>query len=104
MSALHPPEDRELIKTSPSLEAPAVRRRRGPATAAVSLTKVTAVLGDGHSVTVSGPDLDLPRVIALLGESLAKARKAHAQQMSLATYVSLLRDQAERRVRGPSAD
>ena len=69
-----------------------------------SPAKVTTVLDNGHSVTVSGPDLDLSRVIALLSEAVAKARKAQAQRMSLATYISLLRDQAERREREPSTD
>lgn len=68
-------------------------RRRLTVTSPATM-RVTAVLGPEHSVTVSGPDLDLRRVITLLNDTLSKARKAQSQNMSLATFVSLLRDQA----------
>ncbi|MDP1795974.1 MAG: hypothetical protein Q8K78_00760 [Planctomycetaceae bacterium] len=78
----------------PTVAKPAPGRGRKRTLVPAAAMRVTAMLSPAHSVTVSGPDLDLPRVIALLSEALSKARKSHAQQMSLATFVSLLRDQA----------
>lgn len=56
--------------------------------------RVTAEQPGGYSVTVGGPDLDLRRVLTLLMDLASKVRKAQHQQMSLATFISLLRDQA----------
>ncbi len=56
--------------------------------------RVTAELGRECTVTVSGPDLDLCCVLTLLMDLASKVRKAQHQKMSLATFISLLRDQA----------
>lgn len=77
-----------------SAAGPTTRRGRRPAVSGPPVMRVTAELAGGQSVTVSGPDLDLRRVMTLLTEVLSKARRAQSQQMSLATFISLLRDQA----------
>ena len=68
--------------------------RGRPRSTAAPTMRVTAEQAGGYSVTVSGPDLDLRRVLTLLTDVITKIRKAQAQQMSLATFISLLRDQA----------
>jgi hypothetical protein len=75
-------------------QPPQPKRGRPRVVSATASMRVTAVLSPAHSVTVSGPDLDLRRVIALLNDTLSKARKAQSQQMSLATFISLLHDHA----------
>ncbi len=79
---------------SASLARKSGRGRRCRAIGSSPTMRVTAMLGSEHSVTVSGPDLDLRRVITLLNDTLTRARKADSQNMSLATFLSLLRDQA----------
>ncbi|MEW4569541.1 ParB/RepB/Spo0J family partition protein [Tautonia sp. JC769] len=56
--------------------------------------RVTAKLGDGRAVSVSGEELDLEAFITTLEEVLARARKARNQGIEVATFVKMLRDQA----------
>ncbi len=55
-------------------------------------SRVVAPMGSGRSVTLSGIEASLDAFIACLEETLARARKARGQGLSLATFTKLLRD------------
>lgn len=55
--------------------------------------RLVAILGLGRVVSIIAPVLSLEGAIELLEELLAKARKAKAQSLSLATFAKLLEDQ-----------
>jgi ParB family chromosome partitioning protein len=57
--------------------------------------RVTAQLGEGRSVTVSCPSLDMEGFIGVLEDVLARARKVRPQGVLLKTFLSMLHDSAE---------
>lgn len=57
-------------------------------------SRVTALLGDGRSFTMTAPGLDLESFIGSLEELLAKARKVRPQGVSLKTFITMLKEQA----------
>lgn len=67
-------------------------RNENRQTAAGRSGRVTAVLGEGKSVTVSAPDLDLEELIGLLEQLLQQARRARPQGLELATFLRVLKD------------
>ena len=60
--------------------------------------RVTAALGEGRVVTVSGKGLSLESMIDWLEQLLARARKAKSHGLSLETFVRTMRDQATKGV------
>ena len=60
-----------------------------------SVTRVTAVLGEGRSVTIAGKELNLDLMIEWLEPLVTRAKKARAQGITLETFVRTLRDQAQ---------
>jgi len=58
-------------------------------------SRVTALLGAGRSITLTGPDLSLESVISWLEELLARARKVRPQGLELKTFIKMLKDQAK---------
>ncbi len=77
-------------------------RRKSAATEAASAgsrqtpARVTAKLGAGRTVTLTGPGLtSLDQLVNWLEELLAKARKARPRGVELATFVALLKDEAK---------
>jgi len=64
-----------------------------PRTASTPTRRVTAALSAGRSITVTGAD-SLERLIEVVEELLAKARKARPQGLALGTFIKLLKDQA----------
>lgn len=87
----------QLVKAAKNGE-----RRSGP------VVKATAKLGGGRTVTVSGAGLaSLADLIQWLEELLVKARKerkARGRSLELATFCSLLNDEAKAATRTPPAD
>jgi len=57
--------------------------------------RFTATLGAGRAVSVSGTGLTLDKLIDLLEELLAKARKMRPKGVELDTFFRLLRDEAK---------
>ncbi len=78
-----------------------VARRRGASESPASdssptaLSRVTAMLGAGRSVTVAGPSMTLDSFIAWLEELLVKAKKTRNQGIEIFTFIKMLRDQAK---------
>lgn len=70
------------------------RVRRAEADGSVGPNRVTALLGAGRSITVTGKGLSLDSLIETLEQLLSKAKKSKSQGLSLATLVRTLRDQA----------
>jgi ParB/RepB/Spo0J family partition protein len=62
------------------------RKRREPT------PRMTASLGSGRSVTVSGPELSLGNVVEWLDDLLARARRALAENVELKAFVHSLRE------------
>ncbi|MDP9176022.1 MAG: ParB/RepB/Spo0J family partition protein [Planctomycetota bacterium] len=70
--------------------------KRGKCDAAPSKSRVTAMLDQRRSVTLSGEGLASVEVlIDWLEELLAKARKVRPQNLALATFIHMLRDQSK---------
>jgi ParB family chromosome partitioning protein len=57
-------------------------------------SRVTAILGQSRSITVSSAGLTLERFIDQIEELLTKARKVRSQGVELGTFIKMLRDQA----------
>ncbi len=58
--------------------------------------RITAQLGGGRSVTLSGPGLtDIEIALEWLTELIGKARKARTQNLELTTFIRTLRDRAK---------
>jgi hypothetical protein len=58
---------------------------------------VTAPLGEGRTIVLSGPGLDtMDGVIRCLEDLLARARKARPQGIEVRTFAKLLADQAKK--------
>jgi ParB family chromosome partitioning protein len=69
-------------------------RKRGAKKARPSGARVTATLDSNRSITLSGNGMDSVEVlIQWLEELLIKARKARPQNLALATFLHILRDQ-----------
>ncbi|MDX1968843.1 MAG: ParB/RepB/Spo0J family partition protein [Planctomycetaceae bacterium] len=64
-------------------------RVEGPRTA-----RATAQLGEGRTVSVSGPNLDLESFISALEDVLSKARRARPQGVALRTFLKIIKDQS----------
>ncbi len=81
---------------TPTRDGLAGRRKRrelaGDEEPKANATRATAVLGEGRSITVSAPDLDLEGLISLCQELLEKARRARPQGIALATFLRILKD------------
>ena len=58
-----------------------------------STNRVTAILGDGRSISVAAPTLDLELFIECLESLLAKARQVRTKGIELKTFISMLKDQ-----------
>jgi ParB family chromosome partitioning protein len=70
--------------------------KRGKSDGAQSKSRVTAMLDQRRSVTLSGDGLASVEVlIDWLEELLAKARKVRPQNLALATFIHMLRDQSK---------
>jgi ParB-like chromosome segregation protein Spo0J len=73
----------------------AARKANGKKNEKSAASRVTAMLGLGRSVTVSGEGLDLETFIETLEELIAKARKARPRGIGLSTFIKVLRDEAK---------
>jgi len=73
----------------------AARRSASAPKSAAQLNRVTAVLGDGRSVTVASPGLSLERFIDVIEQVLAKARRMRSRGVELGTFARMLRDEAK---------
>lgn len=71
------------------------RRRHNTDDSQSAPTRVTALLGNGRAITVSGSGLSLDAFIEWLEELLVKARKARPQALALPTFIQMLKDQAK---------
>jgi integrase len=71
------------------------RNGNGAQSDATSPARVTALLGAGRSITLSGPGLTLETLITWIEELLAKARKVRPQGLELQTFIKMLKDQAK---------
>ncbi len=71
-----------------------IQRSQGNGTAAAA-SRVTAILGDGRSITVSGRGLSIETLVEWIEQLLVKARKARSQGLELATFIKMLRDQGK---------
>ena len=60
-----------------------------------TVSRATAVLGDGRSVSVLGQSLTLESVIEIIETLLSKARKARTQGLTLPTFLKVLRETKE---------
>jgi ParB family chromosome partitioning protein len=69
------------------------RSKKSSADSERKLTRATATLGEGRTVTVAGQALDLEGFISALEFCLARARKARPLGTSLSTFLRLLQDQ-----------
>lgn len=69
-------------------------RERTPAPQSPKVSRASASLGDGCSISVSGPELSLETFIATLEDALGRARKARTKGWELGTFIRALRDQA----------
>lgn len=72
-------------------KSPAKGSTKGPS---VATGRATAHLGEGRSVTIVGPVLNLQAVIGILEELLLKARKSRPTGIELGTFLALLKDQS----------
>lgn len=59
-------------------------------------SRITALLGDGRSVTLAGKGLSLDLVIEWLEQLIARAKRAKAQSLSLETFARAMKDQASK--------
>jgi ParB family transcriptional regulator, chromosome partitioning protein len=57
-----------------------------------TVSRATAVLGDGWSVSVLGQSLTLERVIGIIENLLSRARRARTQGLTLPTFLKVLRE------------
>lgn len=72
-----------------------IRREAKPdAIPARALTRATAPLGEGRSVTITGRGLSIETLVEWLELLIAKARKAKTGGLTLETFIRTLRDQA----------
>jgi ParB family chromosome partitioning protein len=69
-------------------------KRAASATVEKQPCRVTAILGESRTITVSSDSLTLEKFIALIEELLAKARRERSRGTELSTFISLLKDQA----------
>lgn len=74
--------------------AGARKRREKTGSEPTAMSRATASLPGGKSVTVVGQGLTLESFIEMLEDVLAKARKVRPQGVELSTFVSMLRDQS----------
>lgn len=70
------------------------RSRKSDKKANATISRSTACLGAGRSVTIVAQSLDLESFIQILKELLEKARKAVPQGVELGTFIKMLKDQA----------
>ncbi len=71
-------------------------RRKNGSTNSASPARVTAQLGGGRSITLSGPGLTgIEVALEWLGELVGRARKARTQNLELATFIRTLRDRSK---------
>ena len=70
------------------------RRSAEPSTSACP-SRVTAVLGAGRSITLSGSGITMDSLIQWLEELTAKARKVRLQGIEITTFIKMLKDQAK---------
>jgi ParB family chromosome partitioning protein len=76
------------------LSASAKARKRGAKRAKPSGTKVIALLDSDRSITLAGNGMEsVETLIQWLEELLVKARKVRPQNLALATFIHMLRDQ-----------
>lgn len=73
----------------------ALKAERKETTTSTTPSRATAVLAPGRSITVTSDSLDLERIIQLIEDLLAKARKVRPQGVELSTFIKMLRDQAK---------
>jgi ParB family transcriptional regulator, chromosome partitioning protein len=73
-----------------------LRARKKPSSERrATVTRVTAILSPGRTITVADEQLDLDKLIASLEELLIKARKARTQGIELGTFSRMLKDQTK---------
>lgn len=70
------------------------RVSRAAARQATGPSRVTALLGGGRSLSLSGAGLSIDSLIETLEQLLTRAKKSKSQGLSLSTFVRTLRDQA----------
>ncbi len=73
------------------------RVRRAEECGTSGRSRITALLGEGRSVTLVGNTLTLDALIEMLDILLSRARKSKSQGLTLETFVRALRDQATSR-------
>jgi ParB/RepB/Spo0J family partition protein len=71
------------------------RRRSAEPSTSTCPSRVTAVLGAGRSITLSGSGITMDSLIQWLEELTAKARKIRPQGIEITTFIKMLRDQAK---------
>jgi ParB family chromosome partitioning protein len=82
--------------TRDGLRGAAEAKDGGEEQAIAKSRRVTAALGAGRSVTVSGQGLDLESFIKTLEELIVKARRVRTRGIGLATFVKILGEEAKR--------
>jgi ParB family transcriptional regulator, chromosome partitioning protein len=87
--------DGKLTRDALSGTLRAQRNAGRSAAETVAPNRVTALLGAGRSVTLSGPGLSLESLIVWLEELLARARKVRPQGLELKTFIKMLKDQSK---------
>jgi len=69
-------------------------RRSRPEATGQKVTRATARLGGGRSVTVAATTLDLDALVELLEDLLSKARSARTKGLGISTFLKVLSDQS----------
>lgn len=85
-------QQRRACRASCRTEAPSAPLNRG-----------VALLGNGRSVSVTGPDLDFDRYTELLEQILSRSRKGRQQGLSLQTFLKVLREEAKSQIPATTA-
>ena len=70
-------------------------RASGGRAASTTTRRVTAVLGDGRSVTVTAGGLDLEEFIRVLEDLTGRARKVRPRGIALPTFIRMLKEESK---------
>lgn len=86
---------RKLTRDGLVAASKSARRQKSGDKPEKALNRVTAVLGDGRSVTVAAADLNLESFITVLEELLTQARRIRPQGLSLQTFARMLKEKSQ---------
>lgn len=78
-------------------------RRLGGEKPIAAAARVTAMLGQGRSVTVVSQNLNLDSFIAVLEDLLSRARRIRPQGLTLQTFAKMLKEQCQPSLSAPAA-